>query len=125
MICFTSLQGAIYKSLITSAQKEALELIDSDGWAKEGGTDEIQGIVYSKSTKDYGKVFKLIAEIDVDALTYYNDIIEKAADIPSWNPTVLEVRTLEMVDDNTEVTYNIAAEGAGGMVSSRWVLYSE
>ena len=70
-------------------------------------------------------MFKLIAEIDVDALTYYNDIIEKAADIPSWNPTVLEVRTLEMVDDNTEVTYNIAAEGAGGMVSSRWVLYSE
>ena len=125
MICFTSLQGAIYKSLITSAQKEALKLIDSDGWAKEGGTDEVQGIVYSKSTKDYGKVFKLIAEIDVDALTYYNDIIEKAADIPSWNPTVLEVRTLEMVDDNTEVTYNIAAEGAGGMVSSRWVLYSE
>ena len=77
--------------------------------------------MYSKSTKEYGKVFKLIAEIDVDALTYYNDIIEKAADIPSWNPTVLEVRTLEMVDDNTEVTYNIAAEGAGGMVSSRWV----
>ncbi|XP_067938351.1 stAR-related lipid transfer protein 3-like isoform X2 [Watersipora subatra] len=112
-------QGAHYKSVIASAQKIAIDLMESDGWVKESGKDDVEGIVYSKQTKTYGKVFKLVAQVDVDALTYYNDIVECAADMPKWNPTVLEVRRLEEVDDSTEVSYNIAAEGAGGMVSSR------
>jgi len=58
--------------------------------------------------------------IDIDALSLYNDLVDNAEAIPKWNPTVLEVRTLETVDDNTEITYNIAAEGAAGMVSSRY-----
>lgn len=41
--------------------------------------------------------------------------------MPKWNPTVLKVKTLLVVDDDTEISYNVAAEGAGGMVSSRSV----
>lgn len=66
-------------------------------------------------------VIVLQAEVDVDALTLFRDLVDNAAAMPQWNPTILEVRTLEQVDDNTDISYNIAAEGAGGMVSSRWV----
>lgn len=54
-----------------------------------------------------------------DALTVYNDMVEKAEDLPKWNPTVLKVQRLQLLDDNTELCYNVAAEGAGGMVTSR------
>ena len=46
-------------------------------------------------------------------------MVHNASQLPKWNPTVLEVRQLQPIDDSTEISYNIAAEGAGGMVSSR------
>ena len=61
----------------------------------------------------------LQAELDIDALTLFRDLVDNASAMPQWNPTVLEVKTLEHVDDNTDICYNIAAEGAGGMVSCR------
>jgi len=55
-----TLQGTHYKTVITEAQRIAIQLADSDDWNKESGTDETEGIVYSKHTKTYGKIFKLV-----------------------------------------------------------------
>ena len=102
-----------------SAQTIALELIDSEGWVKHAGHDEVRGIVYVKSTQDYGKVYKLVAEVEVNAATYYRDIVEKHEDVPRWNSSLLKQEILEVVDDSTDVSYTIAAKAAGGLVSSR------
>jgi hypothetical protein len=50
---------------ILEAQGEALNLIDSDGWVKQTGTDEVSGVVYAKTTSKYGKIFKLIVSVPV------------------------------------------------------------
>lgn len=46
--------------MIERAQSEAMELLESENWKKEAGVDDIEGIVYTKTTKTYGKVFKLV-----------------------------------------------------------------
>lgn len=49
--------------MIEQAQSEAIELLESENWKKEAGVDEIEGIVYTKTTKTHGKVFKLVVRV--------------------------------------------------------------
>lgn len=39
--------------------------------------------------------------------------------LPRWNPTVLESKTLRRIDKSTDITYQVSAPAAGGMVASR------
>ena len=43
------------------------------------------------------------------------------SDTPQWNPTVSEAKILQVIDDNTDIHYTVAAEFAAGLVSSRSV----
>lgn len=112
---------ATYIKQATEAAEVAWQFMSSkDGWSKEAdGSGTRQGTVYSKTNKKYGKMFKLEATLDVDADLVYNDLIANAAKMPSWNPTLLLVKIIEILDNQTAVVYNVAAPAAGGLVSSR------
>jgi hypothetical protein len=66
-----------------------------------------------------GFCFLYQAEVNIGAEKLYWDTVRNTESIPRWNPTVLEMTTLESVDENTEISYNVAAAGARGTVASR------
>lgn len=39
--------------------------------------------------------------------------------MPEWNPTVLKSRIIHRIDSHTDITYQVSASAAGGMVKSR------
>ncbi|ESO84493.1 hypothetical protein LOTGIDRAFT_132177, partial [Lottia gigantea] len=68
----------------------------------------------SSSTSSLGKVI-----IEYNAKDLWYELVHRAPSAPDWNPTILENRILCIVDDNTDVCYSVAAEGGGGLISSR------
>ena len=45
---------------------------------------------------------------------FYN--IEQA---PSWYPTLVDCRTIQSVDECTDISYQVCAEAVGGLISTR------
>ena len=39
--------------------------------------------------------------------------------LPNWNPTLTECKTVQSIDAHTDVSYQVCAEAAGGVVSTR------
>ncbi|XP_076455837.1 stAR-related lipid transfer protein 3-like isoform X2 [Babylonia areolata] len=87
-------------------------------WKLEAGRGLDEGIVYSLHTKEYGKIFKLEGEVEMEAQSLWKDMIHNINDSPTWNPTLVECSTVQVIDDHMDITHNIAA-GIGGIVSSR------
>ncbi|KAL4229112.1 StAR-related lipid transfer protein 3 [Mactra antiquata] len=109
-----------YNQLLADAKESFLELFYMDGWKLEGGKNLQEGIIYSQNIKKFGrKIFKLQGIIKMAPQDLWQDMVTTLNDSPKWNPTILESRALQVVDDCTEITYNIAAEGGGGLVSAR------
>ncbi len=38
---------------------------------------------------------------------------------PSWNPQLSECRTVQSIDSHTDISYQVSAEAAGGVISPR------
>ncbi|XP_069684676.1 steroidogenic acute regulatory protein, mitochondrial-like isoform X1 [Periplaneta americana] len=92
-------------------------LNSTDNWRVEKTTAD--GItVYSKHLPGVGKIFKLSSEIDYPPKELLNVICRNAENIPKWNPSVIESRVIEKVDEHTEVHYQ-AVGIASGLLSGR------
>ncbi|KAH9524307.1 StAR- lipid transfer protein 3 [Bulinus truncatus] len=91
---------------------------DSD-WNLETGVDETTGVVHSKKVRSVGKVFRLKGVVDLPAKQLYEDMTFKPELQSTWNKAIKECRVLQVVDDHTDILYNIAAEIAGGVITSR------
>ena len=57
--------------------------------------------------------------VDIPPKQLLNELFYNLTDLPKWNPTLLECRALQIIDENTDICYSVAAEAAGGLVSSR------
>ncbi|XP_069120420.1 stAR-related lipid transfer protein 3-like isoform X6 [Argopecten irradians] len=91
-----------------------------EGWKFQAGDNLETGIVHSQFFKQYNrKIFRLQAQVNMDPKRIWEELAYGTNNSPQWNPTLVECRTLETIDDNTEISYNIAAEAAGGLVTSR------
>nr|KAI8743877.1 stAR-related lipid transfer protein 3-like [Biomphalaria glabrata] len=88
-------------------------------WTVETGVDEMTGVVHSKRVKGVGKVFRLKGIVDLPFKQLYEELTFKPEQQPRWNKALKESRVLQVVDDHTDVLYNIAAEIAGGVITSR------
>ncbi|XP_060067996.1 stAR-related lipid transfer protein 3-like isoform X2 [Ylistrum balloti] len=98
-----------------------LEMMNlEDGWKLQVGDNLENGIVHSQYFKKYNrKIFRLQAIMNMDPKRIWEELAYGTNNSPQWNPTLVECRTLETIDDNTEISYNIAAEAAGGLVTAR------
>ncbi|XP_046570386.1 stAR-related lipid transfer protein 3-like isoform X2 [Haliotis rubra] len=114
-------QEVDYLSIGLSAWNNMWDMITSDDseWKKEAGTDPTGGCVHSRTVPTHGKVFRLQGLVELSPADLFREIVTNQSEQPDWNPTVIECRTLQVINDNTDVSYNVAAEGGGGLITSR------
>lgn len=103
---------------------KAWELVHMEkGWKTEtkvkDGQSNGNGIVYSTTIPDDGKVFRLEAEVPADPNTFFNIMVKQADVSPSWNPTILVSKVVSELSSNTDLAYYVTAEAARGVVDSR------
>lgn len=102
-----------YLKIANETMDMLFELVREGGWIteRESQGDMVQS-AYIKKLKR--KIFKLECTLDISPHELWKDTIDNVNDSPSWNPTLLESKTLLVVDEKTDISYNIAAEAAGG-----------
>lgn len=96
----------------------AWSLINCPDWQLEKATPE-GDTVHSKSIPKGPKVFRLTAKVHLPAKLLLNQLFDHIEEMPSWNPTVIESERLEIIDNQTDITYQVSAAGGGGVVTSR------
>jgi len=116
-----SIQVDKYISRANEAWDEAWAIFtDQSGWSTEGGqSNPSTGCVYSKKIKGHGKVFKLEAVMSATPVEVYDVLVNGVCDWPKWNPTILDCKMLQTLNDNTDVSYSAAVGQLGGLVASR------
>ncbi|ELU15384.1 hypothetical protein CAPTEDRAFT_174334 [Capitella teleta] len=90
-----------------------------DGWRTQQGKSLDDGIVYTQNFPKFGKLFKLEGYVDASPQAVFETTVIKCDEQPKWNPTVLGSKLLQVINETTDISYQIAAEGAGGLVASR------
>ncbi|XP_028517957.1 stAR-related lipid transfer protein 3 isoform X2 [Exaiptasia diaphana] len=97
----------------------ALNLLNSSGvnWKLEKEKNGI--IVESCIQEKTGKLFRVQCSIDAPPVVVFSLIVLRVEDGSKWNSSVIESRVLHKIDKCTDICYNVTAETAGGMVSSR------
>lgn len=103
--------------------KAAMEMVDQilaeeENWTFEK-CSEVGDTVHSLETPHYGKIFILKAVIQCSAEIIYQELMLQPEKMVLWNKTLLACQILQRVDDNTLVSYDVAAGAAGGVVSPR------
>ncbi|XP_070174333.1 stAR-related lipid transfer protein 3-like isoform X2 [Littorina saxatilis] len=125
-------QGAASRSGLTAKQLEEYRQLatksyamlwdyltmDEGEWKHQTGKTLQEGIIHSHNTKEYGKIFKLEGEVDIDPKSLWEEMIHNINSAPTWNPTLVECNTVMVIDNNTDISHNIAA-GIGSLVASR------
>jgi len=97
---------------------EAWKTLNSDGWKEEKRSPE-GDVVHSKFIGRTHKIFKVTGTVEMPPQLLYEELNKYSEKMPSWNPTVTECRMLKIIDEKTSISYQVAAEGGGGMVKSR------
>uniref|UniRef100_U3IQI9 StAR related lipid transfer domain containing 3 n=1 Tax=Anas platyrhynchos platyrhynchos TaxID=8840 RepID=U3IQI9_ANAPP len=105
--------------------KEAMEVVDQilaqeENWKFEKNND-FGDVVYTFEIPFHGKTFILKAFLQCSAETVYQEVILQPEKMILWNRTVAACQILQRVEDNTIVSYDVAAGAAGGVVSPRSV----
>ncbi|KAK2139073.1 hypothetical protein LSH36_2059g00000 [Paralvinella palmiformis] len=120
LIKFYLVQEIDYVQKAELAWDQAWQILHTeDGWRKESGSSIESGIVYSRYFKHIGKLFKLETFVETSPDSLFEELVIRCDSQPQWNATVLEARSLQVIDSHTDIYYSVAAEGAGGLVSSR------
>ncbi|XP_064595251.1 stAR-related lipid transfer protein 3-like isoform X2 [Liolophura sinensis] len=115
----TSIVEQQYLAQAASCWDALWDLAQKDDWKLETGKDEVRGCVKSRHEKGIGKVFMLEGLVQISPDKLWHELVYGLDESPNWNPTLVESRTLQVLDDYTCITYSISAEAVGGMVSSR------
>uniref|UniRef100_A0A8C6ZHS8 Phenylethanolamine N-methyltransferase n=1 Tax=Nothoprocta perdicaria TaxID=30464 RepID=A0A8C6ZHS8_NOTPE len=122
-------EGAARKALTAQEKeyirqgKEAMEVVDQilaqeENWKFEKN-NEFGDVVYTFEIPFHGKTFILKAFLQCSAETVYQEVILQPEKMILWNRTVAACQILQRVEDNTIVSYDVAAGAAGGVVSPR------
>jgi len=65
------------------------------------------------------KVFRLTGYVNLSPKQLLEELFYKIEQVPSWNPTLVECRTIQPIDEYTDISYQVCAEAGGGVVSTR------
>ncbi|XP_030077560.1 stAR-related lipid transfer protein 3 [Microcaecilia unicolor] len=103
--------------------KEAMDLVDQilaqeANWEFEKSNDAGDK-VYTIEVPFHGKTFILKAHIQCPAELVYQEVILQPEKMVLWNSTITACQILQRVEDNTLISYDVAAGAAGGVVSPR------
>ncbi|XP_071442814.1 steroidogenic acute regulatory protein-like isoform X2 [Hetaerina americana] len=116
-----------YKKKGREALRDAWRLVNSDGWRlekkgsddKEGG-DALDEVCSMHLSSPKGKkIYRLKGRVELPPKFLLNELFFRIDNVPNWNPTLIESYRIQAVDDHTDISYQVTAEGGGGIVSSR------
>jgi len=97
----------------------AFQMCCSDGWKLQKSTrkgDE----VFAKMFSNHEKVFKLKSILNnVQPKSLLEVLFYKIENVSQWNPSVTYSKILQILDNNTDITYQITSDLANGVISSR------
>ncbi|NXE16967.1 STAR3 protein, partial [Lophotis ruficrista] len=105
--------------------KDAMEVVDQilaqeENWKFEkNNASDFGDVVYTFEIPFHGKTFILKAFLQCSAETVYQEVILQPEKMILWNRTVAACQILQRVEDNTIISYDVAAGAAGGVVSPR------
>ena len=94
----------------------ALDLLEDDDWTEE--TSEGEMVIKSKISKKGRKLWLCTAKVKV-APEVLEEKLMDIDNLTSWNTTVTESRVLKNLRKDVFISYQVTAEGAGGVVSAR------
>ncbi|NXB44319.1 STAR3 protein, partial [Leucopsar rothschildi] len=105
--------------------KEAMEVVDQilaqeENWKFEkNNASDFGDVVYTFEIPFHGKTFILKAFLQCSPEMVYQEVILQPEKMILWNRTVAACQILQRVEDNTIVSYDVAAGAAGGGGSPR------
>ncbi|XP_061386196.1 steroidogenic acute regulatory protein-like [Musca vetustissima] len=107
-----------YQRLGLDCVRHVYDLLLSEDWKLIKKTKECD-TVSSLEDSRLGKVYKLRCHVKYPAKALANALLYDVADIPKWNPTVLESIKLKIFNDRSDITYHVSASHVGGLIKSR------
>lgn len=110
---------AEYKKKARESWDITWSMLCSSDWKVVAGDNMDTGLISCLHRGKLGKVFMVEGYVDASPCDAFKEVVIDIESSPSWNPTLIECRTLQVVDENTDISYNVAASAAGGLVSSR------
>ncbi|XP_030753465.1 steroidogenic acute regulatory protein-like [Sitophilus oryzae] len=113
----TKEQEQNYKHLGAHALQNTWDLYLKTDWKLEKHQDH--AYVYIRKDPKLGTIFKLVAEINSSAKFLLEELYFKVHELATWNSAVKESHKIQTIDEYTDISYQISADGAGGLVSSR------
>lgn len=57
--------------------------------------------------------------VDAKAKFLLEEFFYRVESLAKWNPTILESHKVQVIDEHTDISYQIGAPGASGLVTSR------
>ncbi|NXD31352.1 STAR3 protein, partial [Spelaeornis formosus] len=105
--------------------KEAMEVVDQilaqeENWKFEkNNASDFGDVVYTFEIPFHGKTFILKSFLQCSPEMVYQEVILQPEKMILWNRTVAACQILQRIEDNTIVSYDVAAGAAGGVVSPR------
>ncbi|KAI4468792.1 steroidogenic acute regulatory protein-like [Holotrichia oblita] len=115
----TAEQVKTYKKTAAKTSTEAWELLNDDNWKiikLNIDDDVISSLTLPNENR---KIYKISALINVKPRVLLDELFYRVENIPMWDSALIESRKLEIIDEHTDITYQISAKAAGGIVASR------
>ncbi|KAK9886631.1 hypothetical protein WA026_017554 [Henosepilachna vigintioctopunctata] len=114
---FSRAEIAKYESMARSIVEESKELFRTTGWKIK--TENELAVVHSMTLSNGHTIFKISATFNSSPRNLFSELFYEVETIPKWNSAILEAQRLQIIDDHTDIIYQLSASGAGGLVSSR------
>ena len=105
---------------VAAALETAVQLVEEDGWNEE--KVEGEAVVKSKINKEGRKIFLCTATVNVPPKVLEQKMMD-IDNLTSWNKTITESKVLKNLKKDVFVSYQVTAEGGGGLVSARDFVY--
>ncbi|XP_018576902.1 steroidogenic acute regulatory protein-like [Anoplophora glabripennis] len=114
---FTRDQEEKYRLLAAKTLQDAWDLFQKKDWklVKQNGLD----FVFTSTDSKGAKIFRLQGQIDASPRLLLDELYFRIQDLAKWNSAIKESHKIQAIDEHTDITYNISADAARGLVTSR------
>lgn len=106
-----------YYSTAKRITEESQSLLKSKSWKLEKSKGDES--VFSMVLPSGQKIFKIVATINASPKCLLDELYFNIEKIPKWNLSLLAAHKLQVLDEHTDVSYQVSASAAGGLISSR------
>merc|ERR1711992_129122 len=114
---------AEYIKQASEAWEEAIRIAESkEGWKEEKNDKKTGDIVESRKNEKGKKIYRCKAVVSAPPALLIA-AMRDTDKVTEWNKTLLQSKLLHKINDDFSITYQVTADGGGGMVSSRDFVY--